>query len=79
MYQYVSSPFAAGTVNVVVVSTMGDTIINDMNYFGISNGWWSFSLPLTQGVTPTDPADSIFISFLNSSEPCGGGGGGLSP
>jgi hypothetical protein len=70
MYNYISQPFSAGTVNIVVLSTMGDTIINDMGYFGPMNDWTGFSVALTQDVVPTDPADSIFISFVNSTADC---------
>jgi hypothetical protein len=51
---------------------MGDTIINDMGYFGPTNDWTGFSVALTQDVIPTDPADSIFISFVNSTADCMG-------
>ena len=72
MYNYISQPFSAGTVNVVVLSTMGDTIINDMGYFGPATDWTSFSLALTQTAVTTDPADSVFISFVNSTADCSG-------
>jgi hypothetical protein len=70
MYNYISQPFSAGTVNIVVISTMGDTVINDIGYFGPMNEWTSFSVALTQEFVPADPADSIFISFVNSTEDC---------
>ena len=73
MYKYISAPFSAGTVNIVVVSTEGDTIIDDMGYFGPETEWTGFSVMLTQDVVPTDPADSIFIYFTNSTEQCPNG------
>lgn len=72
MYNYISQPFSAGSVNIVVLSTMGDTIINDTGSFGAATDWTSFSVALTQTGVTTDPADSIFISFANSTADCAG-------
>ena len=71
-YKYISDPFMSGTINVIVKSTAGDTIINSDWYLGMQLTWDNFVHPLTPSMTTTDPADSIIINIRNSEYNCQG-------
>lgn len=72
MYKYISDPFTAGILNVVVKSTTGDTIINSDWYLGPQLTWDGFTQELNPLMTTTDPADSIIIKIENSEYSCQG-------
>lgn len=71
-YKYLSNLFTTGTIKVVVVSTIGDTIINSSKNLIPTESWTSFSMDLVPLSNPIDPADSIFITFKNSELSCEG-------
>lgn len=71
-FKYISDQFTSGTVNVIVLNTAGDTIVNVTDYLAGATEWTSFTTNLTPLVLPILPADSIFITFKNSNVSCQG-------
>ena len=70
-YKYTSGdPFVTGSLQLVVLSVMGDTIINEFEYFQHQQTWLEFSFDLNLITVPVDAADSIFIVFKNSEYAC---------
>jgi len=71
-FKYISDQFTSGTLNVIVLNTAGDTIVNVTDYLAGATEWTSFTTNLTPLVLPILPADSIFITFKNSNVSCQG-------
>lgn len=71
-FKYIGDPFSSGTMNVIVVNTAGDTMVNVTEYFAGATEWTSFTTSLTPVTLPILPADSIFITFKNSELSCQG-------